>query len=137
MLFELLLIFQVKHFLADFPLQGSYMLGKFMRGYKWILPLSAHCLVHAIFTLVICLYFTPSIALSMAMLDFAAHFIMDRVKASPNLLGRFKALSAKEYMASSNQERRSNIYFWWSLGGDQMWHHCTHYFIIWNMCQNL
>ena len=41
--------------------------------------------------------------------------IIAHVKASPKMLGRFKP---------------DNKYFWWSLGGDQMWHHLTHYLII-------
>ena len=31
-IFILLILFQIKHFLCDFPLQGKYMLGKFKGG---------------------------------------------------------------------------------------------------------
>lgn len=33
------LLFQAKHFLADYPLQGRYMLGKFADGKEFVLPL--------------------------------------------------------------------------------------------------
>jgi hypothetical protein len=71
---------------------------------------------------------------------------MDRIKASPNLLGRYKALSADEMKSilsylptlgeAGVQEKfgdqlRSNVYFWWALGLDQGVHHLTHYAIIW------
>jgi len=110
----LLLIFQVKHFICDFPLQGKYMLGKFKEGTEWILPLIAHCLVHTIFTLIIVLVYNPKVWW-VCLVDFTLHFTMDRVKASPKLLGRFKP---------------DQPYFWWSLGFDQMFHHLTHYLII-------
>ena len=114
-LFGLLVIFQIKHFLADYPLQTPYMLGKFKGGLEWISPLALHSLVHALFTLAILLAFAPSLW-ALAFLDFTVHFIQDRIKASPNLLGRFKP---------------DNKFFWWALGQDQMVHHLTHYIIIW------
>jgi hypothetical protein len=146
MIWELLLIYQMKHFLCDYPLQGRYMLGKFKKYPDYLLPLAAHALVHGVATFLIALIFNPKIAFSVGALDFCVHFIVDRIKASPELLGRFKALSANEmkdilsYVPSLGEkvvmERwgsriRSNVYFWWALGADQMAHHLTHYAIIW------
>jgi len=115
-IFVLLVIFQVKHFLCDFPLQGKYMLGKFKKV-GWMKPLFAHTAVHSVATFIISLAFTQTFVLSLALaaFDFVIHFIMDRVKASPDLLGRFDI---------------KNKYFWWSLGLDQSVHHLTHYAII-------
>jgi hypothetical protein len=115
--FALLVAFQAKHFLADYPLQGRYMLGKFNeRG--WVLPLASHAAVHAVGTFVIAwLFGAPWLAaVLLALLDGCIHFAVDRVKASPKLLGRW------------NTDRP---YFWWVLGGDQMAHHLTHYALIW------
>ena len=47
----LMVVFQTKHFLCDYPLQNEYMLGKFKPGSDWVLPLGAHALVHALVTL--------------------------------------------------------------------------------------
>jgi len=74
------------------------------------------------------------------------HFAMDRIKASPNLLGRFKMLDGprfvevykhaynpnfKPVVSNKFKERLShNTYFWWSLGLDQGVHHLTHYLVI-------
>jgi hypothetical protein len=142
----LLVVFHLKHFLADYPLQGGYMLGKFKGGWDWVKPLAAHCGVHAIFTFVISLgvHAALDLAIGLAALDFALHFTMDRIKASPNLLGRFKALSAKEYpgvmsyttspdedaRAKAFKQLRDNKYFWWALGLDQLVHHLTDILII-------
>jgi len=117
LVFILLIAFQIKHFLADYPLQNKYMLGKFKGGTDWILPLVAHSFVHAVLTLWICFCFSSDsvLSLKLALLDFCVHFVQDRLKASPNLLGRFKIESP---------------YFWWALGQDQMTHHLTHYCII-------
>jgi hypothetical protein len=109
-IFILLVVYQFKHFLADYPLQNEYMLGKFSTGISWVLPLATHSLVHASFTFLIALVATTGnpILWWVVLVDFVLHFTMDRLKASPNLLGRFKMHEAK---------------FWWALGFDQMFHH--------------
>lgn len=111
----LLILFQLKHFVADYPLQNKYMLGKFKET-GWVAPLAAHCSYHAGFTFLISIFFAPwYVALMLSVVDFVIHFTMDRFKASPNMLGRFKMDNPK---------------FWWALGFDQMVHHITHYLII-------
>jgi len=162
LLFVLLIVYQLKHFFADYPLQGKYMLGKFKDGWDWVLPLLAHVTVHGLFTLLICLVVRPELWW-LSLVDMGIHFTMDRLKAGKKYLGRFKALSGKEFMAimpdleaamkhNKNadwmlgipsaerlsplwaevlEKARSNTYFWWALGLDQMVHHLTHYFIIW------
>lgn len=151
----LLVAYQIKHFLADYPLQGTYMLGKFNHGWGFFWPLASHCFVHAVFTFVISYIYLACIPNSapwqlvcpfLALVDFSIHFFMDRVKASPKYLGRFKALSAKEMGAILSyiptlgikevrnkwkKEFRHNKLFWWCLGIDQMVHHLTHYWLIW------
>ncbi len=112
-IFLLLVIFQIKHFFADFPMQNEYMLGK-MKLHGWIKPLAAHASMHALFTLFIVLVVSPSLWW-LSIVDFIIHFSVDRVKASPNMLNRWGP---------------DNKYFWWALGGDQMAHHLTHYFFI-------
>jgi hypothetical protein len=54
-IFLLLLLFQFKHFIADYPLQGEYMLGKF-KDKGWMLPLFAHVGVHGAFTFIISMF---------------------------------------------------------------------------------
>lgn len=132
MIYVLLVVFQIKHFVSDFPFQNSYMLRKFLPGKEFILPLTLHCLVHATFTYLVTLGVTSNLKLSflLSLLDFTIHFIMDRIKASPKLLGRFKALTAKEYATATNKQKEDNKLFWWSLGIDQMVHHLTHYVLI-------
>ena len=112
-IFTLLVLFQIKHFIADFPLQNEYMLGK-MKLNGWVLPLTCHALVHASITFAIVLIFNANLWW-LAIVDLVIHFTMDRIKASPNMLNRF---------------RMDNKFFWWSLGLDQMVHHLTHYAII-------
>ncbi len=114
--FVLLIVFQLKHFVADFPLQREYMLKKFGAGWEFVLPLSLHSAVHAAFTLVICLVCNASLWW-LAAADFAIHFAMDRIKSGPRYLGRF------------NDKSRPG--FWNALGFDQMVHHLTHLWIVW------
>lgn len=119
--FAALIVFQLKHFLCDYPLQTPYMLGKFKET-GWMKPLAAHAGVHACFTWAICLIYFSHLdpdrlawAPLLGLFDFCVHFVVDRVKASKNLLGRW----------NTNEPE-----FWWALGGDQAMHHLTHYAII-------
>lgn len=137
----LLVAYQLKHFIADYPLQSNfYMLGKF-RDKGWVKPLAAHAAVHAAGTLLIsALVGRPLLGLALAVFDGVVHFTMDRIKASNRLLGRFKALSAQEmrvelrYLAEGDSFAKMNIrdntLFWNCLGLDQMVHHLTHYACI-------
>ena len=113
-LIALLIQFQVKHFLCDFPLQSKYMLGKFKPWPDFILPLAMHSGTQAMGTLILLLFHRPEYWW-LALVDFAVHFPVDRLKASPALFGRWKP---------------DNKFFWWALGFDQMLHHLTHYFFI-------
>ena len=111
----LLVVFQLKHFVADYLLQTRYMLGKF-REKGWVKPLAAHCGIHMAMTFGIFLCVTSfKVAIALAVVDFVLHFMMDRVKASPNLGGQFN---------------NTQPAYWYMLGFDQMFHHLTHYALI-------
>lgn len=114
--FILLIAFQIKHFVADFPLQLPFMLRKHAAGWDFVWPLAVHCAVHAFMTFAIVIYVRPSLWY-LAVLDFAVHFVMDRIKAGPKFLGRF------------NDSRKTS--YWAAFGFDQMVHHLTHLYIVW------
>lgn len=118
--FLLLLAYQAKHFLADYPLQGRYMLGKFRDDWGFVLPLAAHASVHALGTLAIAVWFVGWRAVPLALFDAAVHFAMDRLKASRRYLGRYKPLTAETAAGASEAAWRSNDRFWWSLGFDRV-----------------
>lgn len=146
-LIALLIIYQLKHFIADYLLQGKYMLGKFKSGWDFFFPLFIHADVHALFTFVIALFINPAIAVELALTDAIVHFMMDRIKAGPKYLGKYKSLSADEMMENvkelegtnilrqliAKEKIKHNVIFWWSLGLDQMVHHLTHYYLIFRM----
>lgn len=109
MIWLLLLLFQIKHFLCDYPLQTPQMLAKgAVAPQVWIPALIAHSAVHAAGTLLIALSVAPQLAFALAVADFALHFVVDRIKASPALGGRW----------APNVPQ-----FWWALGFDQLAHH--------------
>lgn len=134
-IFILLIAFQVKHFLADYPLQNSYMLQKFKKDWSFFVPLLCHSFIHCIITFFISYLYSKDFKISilLSLFDMVVHFIMDRIKAGPKYLGRFKALSASEYLQSTDSQKKSNTLFWYSLGLDQMIHHLTHYYIIYRL----
>ncbi len=112
----LLIIYQVKHFAADFLFQNVWMLQKSRAGWEFVLPLSTHCAIHSAFTLAIVLYVNPSLWW-LAVVDLVTHFIMDRIKAGPRYMGRFSDMRSQA--------------FWICFGFDQMVHHLTHIWICW------
>jgi hypothetical protein len=112
----LLILFQVKHFIADFVLQNVWMLQKARPGWDFVPPLAIHCGVHMFITLAFAMWLNPA-AWWLAILDFAVHFTMDRIKAGPKYLGRYNDVRSKA--------------FWVSFGFDQMVHHLTHLYIAW------
>lgn len=115
LIWSLLIAYQVKHFVADYLLQGRWMLGKFKPYPDFILPLLAHSAVHGLFTLAIALYVRPELCW-VSLVDLAVHFGVDRLKAAPSLGGRWKYHQPQ---------------YWYALGADQMAHHLCHYWIIW------
>ncbi len=99
-IFILLILFQLKHFIADYPLQTEYMLGKFRDDWGFFKPLFIHCLVHWIFTYFIVFSYTHNIELSGSLAAFNAiiHFFMDRIKAGKRYMGRWKPVTTTEYI---------------------------------------
>ncbi|EOR9073906.1 DUF3307 domain-containing protein [Escherichia coli] len=121
LVFGLLALFQIKHFLCDYIFQGKYMLGKF-KEHGWFLPLTAHVAVHVLGTAIIIAIFacyigtTWKVFFMLLAIDAVVHFVMDRVK-----------------VVGSKQHTPQDAEFWWWLGYDQMIHHFTHYVIIFGL----
>ena len=113
-IFLLLVLFQIKHFICDYPLQTPYMLQKVNKD-NWIKPLFAHAGIHSIGTFIVVSFFNIKLAFVLAFLDLILHFIVDRIKASPNI---------------GNKWGIDKPYFWWVLGLDQMSHHLINYVFI-------
>jgi hypothetical protein len=119
--FILLVVFQIKHFLGDFPLQTQYMLRlKSAPGMQFVIPLAVHCLVHAGMTLAIVCCVNAAFWW-LAGIDFIVHFLMDRIKSGPQFLGRYNDIEKSA--------------FWNILGFDQMVHHLTGILIVWMICR--
>lgn len=117
-IFRLLLAFQIKHFLADFPLQNTFMLRKRLPGWEFLWPLAFHCGVHGLLTFAICLWTRPELWW-LAGVDFGTHFLMDRIKAGPRYLGRY-------------HDPKTTV-FWNCFGFDQMVHQLVYVFIVWQL----
>lgn len=106
LLFLLLVAYQLKHFLADYIFQGEYQLGKFKPGWEFLGPLVSHVLFHFFGTVAIVAgtlyYFDKPAPLGFAVIlglfDATVHFFMDRIKAGPRYMGRWKAITAGQYM---------------------------------------
>ncbi len=109
-------LFVIKHLLADFLLQTSWMAQGKERIEGWMAPLFAHVVVHASGTLFICLTIAPQLAW-LAVVDLAVHGLIDRSKALAQQRYHFKVDQAA---------------YWWLFGTDQTLHHLTHLaFAVW------
>ncbi len=112
-IFILLALFGIKHFVADFLMQYDYMLRE--KGIYGATGGLHHAIVHASFTFLILVFFCPDvntiIALSFA--DFAVHYHVDYFKQQFN----------RELTPADRQ-------FWVWLGADQALHYLTYVGII-------
>jgi hypothetical protein len=106
-----MLVLTVKHVIADFVLQTSWMaIGKDQRT-GWALPLLAHCLVHLAVAMTLILIIAPRFWF-VALIDFAIHITVDRIK------GLFAS------RLGVTQESH-HPWFWTLIGVDQALHHLT------------
>ena len=104
-----MLVLTVKHVIADFFLQNSWMaIGKDQKK-GWALPLLAHCLVHLAVAMPLILIIAPRFWF-VALIDFAIHIGVDR---------------AKGFCVSTFGVKQENQWFWWLIGIDQALHHLT------------
>lgn len=102
------LLFRLKHFMADYLLQTSWMARGKEKAEGWAPPLFAHAGVHAIGTTVIAATFAPSM-MFLGTIDLFLHAGIDRTKAA------------------CRQLHPSQPAFWWAHGIDQEAHHLTHF----------
>lgn len=106
-----MVVLTVKHVIADFVLQSSWMaIGKDQKT-GWALPLLAHCLVHLAVALALILIIAPRFWF-IAFIDFAIHIVIDRAKG----------ICASTFEV--NQEHQ-HPWFWTLIGVDQALHHLT------------
>jgi len=104
-----MLALTVKHVIADFVLQTSWMaLGKDQKT-GWALPLLAHCLVHFAVAMVLILIIAPRFWF-LAFVDFVIHITVDR---------------AKGLCSSTFDVTLEHPWFWTLIGVDQALHHLT------------
>lgn len=136
--FWLIVAFQIKHFLVDYILQRGF--AKFSADWRvWIPGLLVHAGMHVIGTFIILAPISGVfIAANLALFNGGVHFIMDRLKASPNLWGRegrwIKSIENREVYVGDDDDSiltkhekyfQTKPQFWWALGFDQMIHHLT------------
>lgn len=120
-IFLMLILFEIKHFLFDFVFQTKYHLGKFNADGSFYWPLVSHsawvaCLTPAILGIAGYGRHVELVAIAWG-IDFWSHFFIDRLKAGPKYLGRFKALSAQEYQVCNKAVYNSQIYY--DINGNQ------------------
>lgn len=130
----LLMLFAIKHYLADKYFQTNWMVeGKRRRGLSFVGPLAAHCGIHAILTItvILCvaaLLVSPVLlvwALPCGVFDFSAHFLMDRLKGVMTRPRRIRGA-----FGISCQEQRSPQWMRAWMVADQAFHVLTYFAII-------
>ncbi|MEL6961878.1 MAG: DUF3307 domain-containing protein [Pseudomonadota bacterium] len=107
-LLSLYLLFRLKHFMADYVLQTSWMARGKEQPDGWLTALFAHSGVHALGTAAIAAAFAPSM-IFLGTVDLFLHASIDRAKT---YCGRYTP---------------SQPVFWWIHGVDQEAHHLCHF----------
>jgi hypothetical protein len=104
-----MIVLAVKHVIADFFLQTTWMaMGKDART-GWAMPLLAHCAIHGALTTAILLLLAPRLWF-LSIVDFVLHLIIDRLKG---------------FCVSTFNVTMEHQWFWWLIGIDQALHHLT------------
>jgi hypothetical protein len=116
------LLFQVKHFIADFLLQTKYQYlnkGKFLHaGGLW------HASIHGAWTFLILYHFADlKLLILLSLFDFVSHYLIDYSKV--NLTKKYKWSFVKDgkLVITSNN-------FFIALGVDQLLHQLTYCLIL-------
>jgi hypothetical protein len=104
-----MLLLTVKHVIADFFLQNSWIARGKDGKTNWLLPLSVHCLIHGVLATLVIAVLVPKLWF-IGVFDFIVHFIIDR---------------AKGFCMSHFEIGLENRWFWWLIGIDQALHHLT------------
>jgi uncharacterized protein DUF3307 len=105
------LLFRIKHLMADYLLQTTWMARGKEQAVGWAGALCAHAAVHASGTTAIALAFAPSLWW-LGVVDFVLHAMIDKSKT---LWG---------------PRQPSEPVFWWAHGIDQEAHHLTHFAFV-------
>ena len=110
-LFVLLILFQVKHFIADGPLQTKRMVDE--KSIYGAVPGLLHAAIHGVLTGVVIMLVIHGVVFAalLAALDFVVHYHVDYAKE--NVVKYFGWTPAQGP-------------FWWALSADQMLHHLTY-----------
>ena len=106
------LLFRLKHFMADYLLQTTWMARGKQKDEGWATALFAHAGMHAIGTTAIAAAFAPSM-MFLGGIDLFLHALIDRAK-----------------VASCRQLNPSQPVFWWLHGIDQEAHNLTHFAFV-------
>lgn len=107
-----MVILAVKHVIADFFLQTSWIATGKDAKKGWALPLLVHCAIHGALALAILLVLAPRLWF-LAVVDFVVHLIIDRAKGF--------------CVANFNVTQEHSHWFWWLIGIDQALHHLTNF----------
>ena len=86
---QLLIAFQIKHLLCDFVFQNKWMVYGKSSSTGWVVPLVAHAGIHGLLTLNPCMVSAPTLWW-LSLVDGFIHFIVDRLKASPDFGGQYQ-----------------------------------------------
>jgi Protein of unknown function (DUF3307) len=121
-IFILFVLFQIKHFFADFPLQDSF---QYLNKGTWGHPGGyLHSAIHsALSLLILTLVFWTNFRIHantimfVVMAEFLIHYFTDLGKVNLNNYFKWKPDNSEKY--------------WWLLGFDQLIHQLTYIWIIW------
>lgn len=135
-LFLMLLAFEFKQFLCDYPIHPTFILKSFQTDNNRAFLF--HAGIHALLTLAICLIFTTAefpLALMLAGLDFFMDFALAIFRSRTGFIARFKPLDLDEFMEASRHQKVQHRLYWLFYGLDRMIHHVTYFAIIYILCQ--
>jgi hypothetical protein len=104
-----MIVLAIKHVIADFVLQTTWMATGKDAKTGWAMPLLVHCAIHGALTTATLLLLAPRLWF-LGLVDFVLHLIIDRLKG---------------FCVSTFNVTMEHQWFWWLIGIDQALHHLT------------
>lgn len=125
-IFLILIAFEVKQFICDYPIHPTFILKRFQTDGNRAFIL--HALAHACLTFLICFFMTTAelpLIFMLASLDFLIDFMLAIFRSRTQLIAHWRPLDLEEFMLASRRDKVRHRLFWAAYGLSRTIRHLT------------
>jgi hypothetical protein len=134
-IFLILLMFEFKKLLCDYPIHPTFILKKFQsENYK---AFAFHSFVHSFFTFLIISIMTDAdmgLSLTLSFFEYIVHFALSLWKSRSQLMARFRPLDLDEFLVADKKSKFHHRMYWGIFAVDRMIHQGLYLLILYVLC---